>query len=96
MPNCYACGESLKIDGIVGRRDTCPKCRRDLRCCKNCEFYDANSYNECREPVAERVVDKEASNFCSFFRMAEERLKEASKADDSKRKLEELFKKKGN
>jgi len=93
--NCYACGEILKIDGMVGRRDSCSKCHRDLRCCKNCEFYDSHSYNECRETVAERVVEKEAANFCSFFRMAEERLKEASRADDAKKKLEELFKKKG-
>lgn len=96
MAACYSCGTQIKIDGLVGRRDSCPKCVRDLRCCKNCEFYDSNSYNECREPVAERVVDKEASNFCSFFRMAEERLKEATQADDAKRKLEELFKKKGS
>ena len=96
MANCYSCGTQIKVDGIVGRRDTCPQCARDLRCCRNCEFYDANSYNECREPVAERVVDKEAANFCSFFRMAEERLKEAVRADDSKKKLDELFKKKGS
>jgi hypothetical protein len=96
MPRCYSCGTEIVVIERVGRAETCPKCRRDLHCCKNCEFYDANSYNECREPVAERVVDKEASNFCSFFRMAEERLKEASRADDSKRKLEDLFKKKGN
>lgn len=96
MAACYFCGTQIQVDGIVGRRDSCPKCGRDLRCCKNCEYYDANSYNECRETVAERVVDKEAANFCSFFRMAEERLKEVSQANDAKRKLEELFKKKGN
>jgi hypothetical protein len=95
MPNCHACGESLKVDGMVGRGDECPKCRGDLRCCKNCEYYDPNAYNECRETVAERVVEKHRSNFCSFFRIAEERLKEKDRALDAKKKLEELFRKKG-
>jgi len=25
-------------------------------------------HNECREPVAERIVDKETGNFCDYFR----------------------------
>lgn len=94
MVSCYSCGQALQIDGIVGRRETCPSCGRDLRCCKNCDFYDVTCYNECRESSAERVVEKEASNFCGFFRITEEKQKEISRADESKRKLEELFRKK--
>ncbi len=33
----------------------------------NCRFYDETAYNECSEPSAERVVDKEKSNFCDYF-----------------------------
>jgi len=33
----------------------------------NCEFHDDSAYNECREPVAERVVDKHSANFCDAF-----------------------------
>lgn len=96
MPVCYACGAEIRVVERVGRGESCPKCGRDLHSCRNCEFYDPNAYNECREPVAERVVDKERSNFCDMFQMASERLKEPSKADESKKKLEGLFKKKGS
>ena len=34
-----------------------------------CEYYDPHSYNECREPIAERVLDKEKANFCDSFRL---------------------------
>ena len=35
-----------------------------------CEFYDKNSYNECRESSAERVVDKEKANYCDYFKLS--------------------------
>jgi hypothetical protein len=34
-------------------------------------FFDPNSYNECREPVAQRIVDKEKANFCDYFKLGE-------------------------
>lgn len=33
----------------------------------NCAFYELSSAGACREPSAERVVDKEKANFCEFF-----------------------------
>ncbi|MBF0164683.1 MAG: hypothetical protein HQL97_12005 [Magnetococcales bacterium] len=50
-----------------GRSDVCPSCSKDARVCLNCRFHDPGSYNECRETVAERVVDKERNNFCEDF-----------------------------
>jgi len=35
-----------------------------------CHFYDTSSYNECKEPMANRVLDKEKANFCDFFKLA--------------------------
>ena len=35
--------------------------------CKNCRFYDPTAYNECREPSAEVVREKERANFCDYF-----------------------------
>lgn len=64
---CHHCKKEIPILGIVGRRDECPFCRNDLHVCKNCQHYDEKSYNECREPQAERVLEKEKSNFCDFF-----------------------------
>lgn len=40
-----------------------------IRCCKMCQFYDPKAYNECREPNADRVVDKEKANFCDYYKI---------------------------
>jgi hypothetical protein len=34
-----------------------------------CLFHDKSAYNECREPVAQRIVNKEKSNFCDFMKL---------------------------
>ena len=64
---CFHCGHSIPVIGIIGRREDCSKCGADLHVCKNCEFYDSKSYNECKEPQADRVVEKERGNFCDYF-----------------------------
>lgn len=66
-----------------------------LHCCRNCRFYDPNAHNQCREPQAEWVKDKEMANFCDFFEPASEiSSTDASKRDEARKKLNELFKKK--
>ena len=94
--NCSFCHEVLDIAGKVGRQDTCPHCNRDLRCCKQCKFFDPSAYNECREVVAERITDKERANFCDYFvlRGSKKGSGSANRAKDAKRALEDLFKKK--
>ncbi len=65
--NCWFCGTTLThLD--YGRGDICKKCGRDTKTCKGCIFYDASANNECRENQAERVVEKERSNFCDYFK----------------------------
>ncbi len=68
---CYKCLKSFDYDlrDIVSRREECAHCHTDVRCCKMCKFYDAQSYNECRESNAGRVVNKEKSNFCDYFEL---------------------------
>jgi hypothetical protein len=64
--NCWNCGNELTpLD--YGRQDSCRKCGKDTKVCKNCEFHDRSSNNECRETQADRVVDKEKANFCDYF-----------------------------
>ncbi len=65
--SCNNCKQEVETDGKPGRTDTCPSCDADLHCCLNCVFYDPNIYNECRESQAERVLDKDRSNFCDYF-----------------------------
>ena len=94
MMNCFFCRTELDIDGNVERKDTCPHCNRDLRCCKQCKFYGPNAYNECREVSAERIVDKERANFCEYFIPKGSARKNVDKTVDAKRALEDLFRKK--
>jgi len=64
---CHACKKRIEIADNVGRTETCPFCDADLHCCLNCRYYDAGAYNQCSESQAERVLDKDRSNFCDFF-----------------------------
>ena len=91
--NCAFCGEEIDIEGKVSRNDTCPHCSRDLRCCRQCKFYDPHAYNDCREVSAERIVDKERSNFCDYFLPAGSPGGSVNTAQDAKKALEALFKK---
>ncbi|MEN6508059.1 MAG: hypothetical protein ABFD63_04640 [Smithella sp.] len=59
----------------------------------NCVFYERGVYNDCRENQAERVVDKNRSNFCDFFRFRDARGKPEALSSDPRTKLETLFKK---
>ncbi len=91
MPTtCYGCGAILRIDGPVGRRTTCPECDADLHACMNCRHYDEAAARECREPHADKVLDKEASNACELFQLgdgASRRRQGSSAARDALRAL---------
>ena len=64
---CHACGAGSTHAGIVSRAATCDACGAELRCCLNCRFHDKSAYNECTEPSAERVLEKDRANFCDYF-----------------------------
>lgn len=65
---CFSCGEVLSFEGVLGRGAECSRCMADVRVCKNCEHYDERAYNECHETIADRVKNKDRSNFCEYFR----------------------------
>lgn len=71
MANCYHCNNNLDayLLSPVSRQDSCAKCGKDIRACKNCVFYEPNSHWECREEVSEHVLDKEKANFCDHFKL---------------------------
>lgn len=95
---CFKCGKDLSSEverGKAGRTQSCAKCTSDLHVCKNCKHFDPAAYNQCHESNAERVVDKERSNFCDYFYFAD---KGAFAAVDNGKKdilksLDDLFKK---
>jgi peptide subunit release factor 1 (eRF1) len=64
---CFNCGTEMVYSHSPGRRDDCPKCGADVHVCRNCQHYDRNAYNECREPSADVVQVKDRANFCDYF-----------------------------
>ena len=64
---CFHCGSELKYQDRIGLREECEQCRNDVHVCKNCTFYDVKVYNECKEPQAELVRDRERANHCEYF-----------------------------
>ena len=90
---CAFCGHEINIEKKVMRNDVCPQCSRDLRCCRQCKFHDHHAYNECKEVMAERVIDKERANFCEYFVPRGSSSKSVNKKEDARKALEALFKK---
>jgi hypothetical protein len=88
---CYKCGATVELE-TVGRRDECQRCGADLHVCLNCSFYEPNRANECFEPQAERVKEKDRSNFCDFFRFKKDGETTSGK-DEAKKLWDQLFKK---
>ena|SRR5258706_10463727 len=71
MRTCYRCGSEIATTQRVLKDDECEHCGQDLHCCRNCRFHDPALSNQCSEPQADLVIDKERANFCEFFAFAE-------------------------
>lgn len=91
---CFECGHEMVFPYSPGRRDECPKCGADVHACRNCKNYDRNSYNECREPQADVVLEKDRANFCDFFSPGGQGPGASDKQKDLRAAAEALFKKK--
>jgi len=94
--NCWHCGREIDTRERVGFRDTCSGCDRPVHVCRNCDFYDPAYHNQCREPSAESVVDKDRANFCEYFAPARASRPVGSGAARAavQNKLDSLFRKK--
>ncbi len=67
--NCWHCGGDLSgLPLPLGRREECPACASSLHVCRMCEFYELGANRNCREPMAGEVREKEAGNYCDYFR----------------------------
>jgi hypothetical protein len=94
MKMCHACKKEIPADSAIGRREACPSCSADLRCCLNCQFYDSAASKQCREPVAELVREKAKANFCDYFIFMEGRTDARDDSRSQTRKaLDDLFRK---
>jgi hypothetical protein len=57
-----------------------------------CEFFDPSAGQQCREPVAEAVRDKQRANFCGYFQISAHAYGEApDRSVAARRELDALF-----
>lgn len=68
--HCYNCGWIWTYTSAPGRSDSCPQCHADLRVCLNCARYNERAAQQCTEPRAEPVADKDRANYCEWFSFA--------------------------
>ena len=95
--NCWKCGNTIDSQDRIGFHAHCAQCDRPLHVCRNCSFYDSAYNNQCRETMAERVVDKERENFCDYFAPVTGSSGAAAAKSpqvNARERLEALFKKK--
>lgn len=88
---CHKCGDTLKFEVKIGRRDMCPNCYAYLHCCKNCKFWDESVHNECKENRAEFIRDREEGNFCLYFTFNDASDESEDEAQKAKEKLQAMF-----
>jgi hypothetical protein len=57
-----------------------------------CVFFDPAAAQQCREPVADAVADKQCANFCGYFQLAMQPHPPVSgQADAARQQLDALF-----
>lgn len=93
MKKCVFCGFEIDDKEGIGRRYECTNCSNDLHCCLQCIFYDSAYADECRETQAERVSEKDRSNFCGYFEFGRIEQEQQTTKFKAKAHLEKLFKK---
>ena len=89
---CWHCGAALGAYDF-GRETNCIACGKPTRVCRNCRWHARGVSNECREPMAERILEKERANYCDFFEPSTE-IREGTgpePGEDLVKKAEDLF-----
>src|SRR5438094_4942327 len=64
---CSLCGVIVPPPVEINFETQCPKCKADLRSCKNCRHFDTGAQFECTQPIPERITKKDLRNNCEFF-----------------------------
>lgn len=88
---CWSCSNTTEMEDKVRRRDDCPHCGADMRSCKNCQYYDTGSHNDCRETISEYVPDKARANLCGMYLAFQGEREAQPDVDAAKARLDALF-----
>ena len=65
---CWHCGDRLEdVPRPIRSQMRCPQCRSNLHACRMCRHYDMRYIGHCSHDDADRVLDKEAANYCTYY-----------------------------
>src|SRR5438094_5581030 len=64
---CSLCGTIIPPPIDITIESQCPKCKADLRSCKNCRHFDTAAQFECTQAIPARITKKDLRNNCEFF-----------------------------
>jgi hypothetical protein len=87
---CWHCGQRLTGPDYA-REAACPACGRPTHVCRNCRFYAPGRSNDCLEPVAEHVADKQRANFCDYFEPGQDTHREGPDNEHLRAVADDLF-----
>jgi hypothetical protein len=94
VSRCAACSAVLPI--AVSSLKECPQCRAALHACRQCTHFEPTRRFECRQPIIERLADKNGHNECDGFalRVSVERdaSPDSTRPGDIRRGFDNLFK----
>lgn len=66
---CWKCGADLEsVPRPFSRFAECPACKTELHVCRMCTHYDLRYVGQCSHDFADKVLEKEKSNFCGHFK----------------------------
>ena len=89
---CWKCGGALQELLLpLPRHEECPHCHAQLHACRMCLYFDAAAPQQCREPIADNVSDKQRANFCGYFQINPQAYTGASDQTADSRLLDALF-----
>ena len=89
MASCYFCGTELPHGERIYRTTICTACKKPIKICLNCEFYDSSAHYGCREDIGEPVREKDTANFCDYFSAVTKKRKKSS--EDPHKKAVDTF-----
>ena len=58
---CSLCGTIVPPPVEITYDSQCPKCKADLRACKNCRHFDTAAGLECTQEIPERITKKRSA-----------------------------------
>ena len=88
---CWHCKQQLTSTDYQ-REARCPQCQKATHACSNCRYYQPGISNDCREPIAAHVSDKQRANFCDYFEPRQDANTVDSNPENLLQAADELFK----